>query len=119
MDLKTVLEQFNHLPQDAYLNRTAMTEADRKLEKIWECAFPDGLSYEEVCQLIDMLYIGDAYPMSMRAVAHNIGVLLGVTYIYILHDVYSVQQIEPNPLIQSHLREQMMACGYYEWLHGE
>jgi hypothetical protein len=115
---KDWMNHLEQLPADARLTRTSMSEDDFKLEAIWKCAFPEGLKHNEVLQLIHLMYIvdGDDYPMSFRAVAHSIGILLGVYYIYPLNEVYGVYEIERNEAVQSSLKTRLETCGYYDWL---
>ena len=111
----------NHLDKlyiDDRLIRTSMTQDDFELEAIWKCAFPDGLNHDEVLQLIYRMYEidGEDHPMSMRAVANHVGILLGIRYVVLLHEVYGVKEIVPNQEFQSYLKERLETCGYYEWL---
>jgi hypothetical protein len=97
-----------------------MNESDLLLEKIWQCAFPEGLKYKQWQQLIYIMYIldGDDYPMSFRAVANHIGVLLGLNYVILLNEAYGVYEIKPDGEILTWLRKRMEHCGYYEWLNS-
>ena len=112
------MNHLDRLPEDARLTRSSMTEMDHKLASIWKCAFPNGLKHDDVLQLIYRMYVvdGDEHPMSFRAVAHNVGVLLGINYIYVLNEVYGVNEIKPDQSVQAWLKDRLQTCGYYDWL---
>ena len=115
---KDWMNHINELPNDIRLTRTSMTEDEFELEEIWKCAFPDGLNHDQVLQLIYLMYKVDdeKYPSSMRSVAHDVGVLLGVYYVNVLNEVYGVNEIVPDDQFQKYLKDRMEKCGYYEWL---
>ena len=118
---KDWLNHLDELPKDMRLTRSYMNEAELRLAAIWDCAFPEKLNHYEALQLIYRLYEldGDKYPTSMRSVAHNIGLLFGVQYVYMLNEVYGVNEIVPDEAYQSFLQERLESCGYYKWLLGE
>ena len=100
------------------LNESDLTEADRKIKAIWECAFPKGLKYREWSQLIYMMLNGDhdLYPLSPRMVARYVGILLNIEHIHLYPVVYGVNYITPYDNVQSWLKQRLIACDYYEWL---
>ena len=115
---KDWMNHLDELPIDARLTRTSMTEDDLAIEAIWKCAFPNGLNHDEVLQLIHLMYVvdGEQYPFSFRVLARYIGVLLGVNYMLLLNEVYGVDDIEPDTVVQAKLKDALILCGYYEWL---
>jgi hypothetical protein len=121
MQHKDWMNYLDEIPETARLTRSILTEAELKLEAIWKCAFPEKLNHDEVLQLIYRLYTmdGDTYPTSMRSVAHDVGLLLGLSYIWMLGEVYGVDFIVPDEAYQSFLKERLESCGYYKWLLGE
>jgi len=108
----------NELPLDARLTQSSMTVDDHRLKAIWNCAFPNGLKHHEWSQLIYLMHVldGSEYPMSFRAIAHHIGILLNINYVYLLNEVYGVDSIKPDQETLTWLKQQLQACGYYEWL---
>ncbi|MEO1444165.1 MAG: hypothetical protein AAFV33_27470 [Chloroflexota bacterium] len=111
------MNQLDRLPEDAHLSRAQMSEDDVKLKQMWTCAFPDGLSHAEVLQLIHLLY--NEYGYGFRPLAHDVGIVLRVNYVYVLNEVYGVHEIEPDPEVQNRLRVKMVDCGYVEWMSEE
>lgn len=106
---------------DIRLADTELSENDQKLKAIFECAFPQGLKYREWSQLIYMMKVADAdtCPMSAQAVAHNVGILLNVQYVYLLNEVYGLPQIKPLDKVLAWLKQRLEKCGYYEWLKDD
>lgn len=103
---------------DIRLSDSGLSTDDRELQIIWECAFPSGLKYREWIQLIYLMVVIDheSHPMSSRTIAHNIGVLLNVQYVYLLHEVYGAYQITPHDKVIVWLKNRLQQCGYYDWL---
>lgn len=103
---------------DIRLTDSDLSNDDRQLREIGQRAFPKGLKYREWMQLIHLMVVVDRekHPLSLRTVAHNVGVLLNIQYIYLLHEVYGAYQIKPHDTVIAWLKDRLQQYGYYEWL---
>jgi hypothetical protein len=88
----------------------------RKTHEMLKCAFPNGISDNDYLPLIAVLY----EHMSHRQLAHIIGILVNTDYALILTDVYSVVSTAiPSESQVERIREQLIPCGYQEWISSE
>lgn len=81
-----------------------------------QCAFPNGIDEETYMLLLAVLYD----QMSARSLAQVISSYTGKDYYIVLNDVYRVGATEAvSSQALSKTEQQLLNCGYEEWLAQE